>query len=70
MAIFIGRVGEMEENAKSQDGGSKTLSIKMLKLSKLHLIVLCKLKIAGKYFVVCKYTFHFRLFIYGLHSFM
>ena len=36
----MGRVGEMEENAKNnQDGGDKTLSISILKLSKLHVLL-------------------------------
>ena len=35
---FIGRVDEMEMNAKSQDGGDKMLLISILKLNKLRLL--------------------------------
>ena len=33
------RVGEMEENAKSQDGGDNMQSISILKLNKLRFII-------------------------------
>ena len=44
MATFITfmereRVGEMEENAKSQNGGNKTLSISLLMLIKLNVLL-------------------------------
>ena len=36
---FMSKVGEMEENAKTQDDGDKTLSISILKLNKLHVLL-------------------------------
>ena len=37
--VYEQRVGEMEENAKSQDGGDQSLSILVLKLNKLHVLL-------------------------------
>ena len=34
--VYRKRVSEMEENAKSQDGGDKMLMILILKVNKLH----------------------------------
>ena len=36
---FMGRVCEMEENAKCQDGDDKTPLIFILKLNKLHVLL-------------------------------
>ena len=37
--LYRQRVGEMEENAKSQEGGNKMLSVLILKLNKVHVIL-------------------------------
>ena len=37
--VYGERVGEMEENAKSQDGGDKPLLILILMLNKLHVLM-------------------------------
>ena len=39
MAKLLGRVGEMEDNAKSQDGGDKTMLISLLKSMKLNVLL-------------------------------
>ena len=37
--LYGQRVGKIEENAKCQDGGDKTLPISILKLNKLHVLL-------------------------------
>ena len=37
--LYKEMVGEIEENAKSQDGGDEMLSILILKLNKLHVVL-------------------------------
>ena len=36
---YEGKVGEIEENEKCQDGGDKTLSIMILMFNKLHVLL-------------------------------
>ena len=38
--VYEERIGEMEENAKTQDAGNKTASISILILNELH-VLLC-----------------------------
>ena len=68
MAKFMGRVGEMENNAKSQDGGHKyqdgshkMLSISILMLNKLHVLL---------HFSTYKVRVNILWFVHNIFSFL